>query len=111
MLENRLLDREEAAAYLAVSPWTFARHVAPKVPVVRVGGCVRYCREDLDRWIDEHKEGGAVEALPLRPRQQRSAFKMEWTPEALAMRDRLNAGIERARKKEAEKLARGSNAR
>ena len=54
-----LLNLPEAAAALAISErklWGMtANH---EIPHIRLGRCVRYSVKDLERWIDEHKEGG-----------------------------------------------------
>ena len=54
-----LLTAQQAAKALAISPrklWgmTASREIAH----LRVGRCVRYPLEDLQRWIDAQKEGG-----------------------------------------------------
>ena len=54
-----LLTPQQAAKALAISPrklWgmTASREIAH----LRVGRCVRYPLEDLQRWIDAQKEGG-----------------------------------------------------
>lgn len=43
-----LLTSEEAADYCGVSVNTFRSHV--KVAPVKIGGCVRFDRRQLDRW-------------------------------------------------------------
>lgn len=51
---DRLLNTDEAAAVLNVSPWTLrhdARDGKLGVPVVRIGRAVRYRPRDLERWI------------------------------------------------------------
>ena len=54
-----LLPLKEAAAWLAISErklWGMtANH---EIPHIRLGRCLRYPVSDLERWIDEHKEGG-----------------------------------------------------
>jgi excisionase family DNA binding protein len=47
----------EAAQYLRLSEstlnsWRSNRRVS--LPFVRIGDCVRYRQEDLDRWLEEH---------------------------------------------------------
>lgn len=52
---NPLLTRTEAAAYLKIKPSTLASWACAGrygLPLVRVGGAVRYRRADLDRWLD-----------------------------------------------------------
>ena len=54
-----LLDPREAAHLLAISErklWGMtANH---EIPHIRLGRCLRFSVKDLERWIDEHKEGG-----------------------------------------------------
>jgi len=54
-----LLSLSEAAAALAISERKLWGMTAKReIPRVRLGRCVRYSVKDLERWIDEHKEGG-----------------------------------------------------
>lgn len=54
-----LLTPQRAAEALAISPrklWELT--ASGEVPHVRLGRCVRYPVDDLQRWIDEQKQGG-----------------------------------------------------
>ena len=54
-----LLTPQQAAMALAISPrklWGITD--SGEIPHVRVGRCVRYLLDDLQRWIDAQKEGG-----------------------------------------------------
>ena len=54
-----LLTATQAAESLAISPrklWAMTRNA--EIPCIRLGRCVRYPVDDLQRWIDDHKEGG-----------------------------------------------------
>ena len=56
-----LVRPSEAAEMLAVSPrklWTMTFGETPGLPYIRLGRCVRYPVDDLQRWIDEQKKGG-----------------------------------------------------
>ena len=56
-----LLKSSEAAKYLAISErqlWTLKDR--REIAHVRSGRLVRYALDDLDRWIEEHKQGGQV---------------------------------------------------
>ena len=54
-----LLDPREAAGLLCISQRKLWEMTAKReIPRVRLGRCVRYSVKDLERWIDEHKEGG-----------------------------------------------------
>ena len=54
-----LLTPRQAAKALAISPRKLWGMTASReIPHVRVGRCVRYPLEDLQRWIDAQKEGG-----------------------------------------------------
>ena len=49
----------EPSAALAISPRKLWGMTASReIPHVRVGRCVRYPLDDLQRWIDAQKEGG-----------------------------------------------------
>ena len=51
----RVLDREEAAAYLGCLPTTLRVWVQQRrVPHVRVNRLVKFRRPDLDDWLDQH---------------------------------------------------------
>ena len=64
--EARMLTIDEAAAYLAIPKATLytwrTRRVGFGPRAVKVGGCLRYRRTDLDAWIESHLE--AVDAEP-----------------------------------------------
>jgi predicted DNA-binding transcriptional regulator AlpA len=52
----RLLDAQEVAAMLNVSPAWLRDHAGrkqPKLPVVRLGSLLRFRREDILQWIDD----------------------------------------------------------
>ena len=54
-----LLTPRQAAKALAISPRKLWGMTASReIPHVRVGRCVRYPLDDLQRWIDAQKEGG-----------------------------------------------------
>lgn len=53
------LTREQAAERCACSLSHFKRHVQPHLPAVRIGGLVRFDQEDLDRWLENQKDGGS----------------------------------------------------
>ena len=56
-----LLSPQEAARALGVSERTlWSLKASGEIPHVRLGRCVRYPVADLQRWIDEHKNGGAT---------------------------------------------------
>lgn len=57
--DRLLLTSREAAIALAVSPrklWSLT--ASSEVPHVRIGRCVRYPVDDLQRWIDSQTIGG-----------------------------------------------------
>jgi excisionase family DNA binding protein len=59
-----LLTREQAAEYLNIKPQTLAKWASQglnELPMVRVGRCVRYRREHLDRWIEQNTVGASEE--------------------------------------------------
>lgn len=56
-----LLTPKQAAATLAISPrklWELTN--CGKIPVVRLGRCVRYDQADLQRFIEVQKKGDAI---------------------------------------------------
>ncbi len=60
-LQSDLLTREEAAAYLGVTPHTLAVWKSTKrynLPVVKVGRLARYRKTDLDAFIARRTVGG-----------------------------------------------------
>jgi excisionase family DNA binding protein len=61
---KRLLSVDEAAAYLGLAPRTIYNAIAPKsrnpfpVRPVRIGKLRKFDIRDLDRFIEESKNGG-----------------------------------------------------
>ena len=59
-VEGDLLTIDQAAAYLTISKATLytwrTRRVGFGPRAVKVGGCLRYRRSDLDAWVAEHLE-------------------------------------------------------
>jgi len=54
-LEPRLLRTKQAAAYLAVSPWTLRKLAQDgKLPVI-ADGAWRFDRVDLDKYVEQSK--------------------------------------------------------
>ena len=54
-----LLTPKQVAEALAISPrklWGMT--ASGEIPHIRIGRCVRYPADDLQRWIDDQKEGG-----------------------------------------------------
>ena len=54
-----LLTPEQAAKALAISPrklWGIT--AAGEIPHLRIGRCVRYPVQDLQRWIESRQNGG-----------------------------------------------------
>lgn len=52
-----LLTVEDVAAILNVRPrWVYEASARGDIPRVKVGGYVRFHREDIDKWIEERKE-------------------------------------------------------
>jgi excisionase family DNA binding protein len=63
--ESMILTIDEAAAYLAIPKATLytwrTRRAGFGPRAVKMGGCLRYRRADLDAWIVEHLEPAAGE--------------------------------------------------
>ncbi len=58
-----LLDFKEVATYLRVSPGTIRVWTSTgRIPVLRVGRCTRYSREEIDRWVQKQNGRKAVPA-------------------------------------------------
>lgn len=59
-LERSILTIDQAATYLAIPKATLytwrTRRAGFGPPAVKIGGCLRYRRSDLDVWIAEHVE-------------------------------------------------------
>ena len=54
-----LFTAVEASLALKISPRKlWAMTVSGEIPHIRIGRCVRYPVDDLQRWIDERKKGG-----------------------------------------------------
>ena len=62
--DRLLLPPREAAAALSISERTLWAVTAPRgpLPAVRIGRSVRYCVDDIRRWIDGQKETGRCSA-------------------------------------------------
>lgn len=60
LAEGRMLTIDEAATYLAIPKATLytwrTRRAGFGPRAVKVGGCLRYRRSDLDAWIESHVE-------------------------------------------------------
>jgi excisionase family DNA binding protein len=59
-LTSTILTIDEAAAYLAIPKATLytwrTRRAGFGPPAVKMGGCLRYRRSDLDAWVARHLE-------------------------------------------------------
>jgi len=69
---DRLLTRDQAAAYLGVSPTTLTSwglRGKYSLPLIKVGKSVRYRQSDLDAWLREQTvlRSGDERHKPLRP--------------------------------------------
>lgn len=68
-IEKRLLTELEASHYLSISTHTLRKqrsdgdreHHVPVVPFIKLGRAIRYSVEDLDAYIEKHREGGLME--------------------------------------------------
>ena len=58
--EHAILTIDQAAAYLSIPKATLytwrTRRVGFGPPAVKLGGCLRYRRTDLDAWVADHVE-------------------------------------------------------
>jgi excisionase family DNA binding protein len=59
-LASTILTIDQAAAYLAIPKATLytwrTRRAGFGPPAIKIGGCLRYRRSDLDAWIAQHVE-------------------------------------------------------
>ncbi len=63
---RQLLTPTEAAAYLKMSrSWLYdhSGRSEPRVPVIRMGGSLRYDAAELDRFLDERASNSSRESL------------------------------------------------
>lgn len=72
-VEGAILTVDQAAAYLAIPKATLytwrTRRVGFGPRAVKIGGCLRYRRVDLDAWVAEYLEPrkpGVAAAEPIR---------------------------------------------
>ncbi len=58
-IQPRLLDYKSAGAYLSLSYWSLRELVLNgEIPHVKFGKKILIDRQDLDAWIERHKEVG-----------------------------------------------------
>jgi hypothetical protein len=57
-MSQRLMDLEEAAKYLGMTPHALRHKAAVDIPCVRIDTKLRFDRRDLDRYIDRAKREG-----------------------------------------------------
>jgi hypothetical protein len=57
-MSQRLMDVEEAAKYLGMTPHALRHKAAVEIPCVRIDTKLRFDRRDLDRYIDRAKREG-----------------------------------------------------
>lgn len=73
-LESDILTIGQAADYLTIPKATLytwrTRRVGFGPRAVKLGGCLRYRRSDLDAWVAEHVE--SFDSAPTPPEQSRS---------------------------------------
>jgi hypothetical protein len=55
---QRLLDVEQAAAYLGMTPVALRHKAGVEIPVVKIDSKLRFDRRDLDRYIDRAPRDG-----------------------------------------------------
>jgi excisionase family DNA binding protein len=71
-VEGGILTIDQAAAYLSIPKATLytwrTRRTGFGPPAVKLGGCLRYRRSDLDAWVADHvekfDEGRAISEQP-----------------------------------------------
>jgi hypothetical protein len=68
--QNKLIDEHTAAAHLDVSLSTLRRDRASnhlQIPLVRIGGSIRYRICDLDKWVNDRLTNTQSPALQPMP--------------------------------------------
>jgi hypothetical protein len=55
---QRLLDVDQAAAYLGMTPAALRHKAGVEIPVVKIDSKLRFDRRDLDRYIDQAPRDG-----------------------------------------------------
>ncbi len=59
--ESRLLKKREIADYLGFTIWAIDAWVSQhRIPFVKFGKAVRFDLNDIENWIQEHKEGPCI---------------------------------------------------
>lgn len=58
---ERLMTLSEAADFLSLAQITIRKKVSEReIPFYKIGGLIRFRREDLERWVQERKVPVAV---------------------------------------------------
>lgn len=76
--QSDLMSRNEASVYLGVPSGTLAVWASTKrvdLPYIKIGGCVRYRKRDLDAFL---------EGLPVNGLKDSSSSKQNRIPEAVS---------------------------
>ena len=77
-VEGGILTIDQAAAYLSIPKATLytwrTRRAGFGPRAVKLGGCLRYRRSDLDAWVDEHVEN--FEDAPAVPKQRAAGISL-----------------------------------
>src|SRR3954467_6234674 len=92
------LGMREAAAYVSVSPDFFREHVAPDLPIVRIGRRKLIRRVHLDAWLAEREgaRGAAIrggKAFPARPASPLVEPDREGAPQPRPIPDSDGGGL------------------
>ena len=65
MERNELLNTAQVAEWLNVSESTIRKWVHYGfIPYVKIGRCVRFIREDIEKWLQERTEKGRATLAP-----------------------------------------------
>ena len=88
--ESTILTIDQAAAYLAIPKTTLytwrTRRAGFGPRALKLGGCLRYRRVDLDAWVDEHVE--TFDDLPVIPETRRRNASPKIAGESLSRASR-----------------------
>ena len=69
-MTSRLMNKQDACAYLGISAGVFDRVVRPHVAGIKLVVRVMYDVRDLDAWVDGMRDQAYAKVVPIRQKQQ-----------------------------------------
>lgn len=65
-IRRRMMRSKETAVYLDISYWKLLEErKAGRIPHVKVGSCILFCRETLDNWLKEQETASIAKPEPV----------------------------------------------